>query len=67
MSDDTYRPLGLVEGTGAVRPEYERAGRAAYEAFVVAAGAHDEAPWPSLVWAQQYAWCEAARSARACA
>jgi len=59
-----FRDLGMAEGTGAAPPEYEHAGQAAYLAFVIARGSHDEPPWSSLVWADQYAWCEAARAAR---
>ena len=69
MSDPPafYRTLGLTDGTGAVRAEYDQGGRAAYEAFFVAKGVHDEAPWESLVWDDRYAWCQAARAARAVA
>lgn len=61
----SYRELGLEQGSGALAPEYERAGAAAYAAHVVALGLHDEPPFDALVWAQRYAWCEAARAARA--
>jgi hypothetical protein len=57
-----YRSLGLSAGTGALRAEYEQAGKAAYLAFYTAKGVHDETPWEKLVWAERYAWCEAARA-----
>jgi hypothetical protein len=41
-----------------------KAGEACYSAFIQAKGLYDEAPWNDLVWAEQYAWCEAARTAR---
>ena len=62
-----YRSLGLLDGTGALRAEYEHAGKAAYLDFFAAKGVHDEAPWEALVWAERYAWCESARAARAIA
>jgi hypothetical protein len=47
-----------------VKPEYMQAGEACYNAFIRAKGLHDEPAWDNLVWSEQYAWCEAARSAR---
>lgn len=52
------------EDTGALDPKYNDAGKAAYQAYIVARGMYDEATWENLVWAEQYAWCEAARAAR---
>ena len=47
-----------------VKPEYMQACEACYNAFIRAKGFHDEPVWDNLVWPEQYAWCEAARSAR---
>lgn len=49
--------------SGSVPPNYEAAGKAAYEAYVVAMGWHDETPWSLLPFFEQHAWCEAARCA----
>jgi hypothetical protein len=64
-ADRWLESLMTVPGVRRIRPEYERAGRAAYEGFFTAKGVHDETPWEKLVWGEKYAWCEAARAARA--
>ena len=60
-----YRTLGRPDGTGAVSPIDESAGRAAYEAHVRDLGEHEPQRWETLVWPLQHAWMEAARAARA--
>ena len=57
LSDSPDSPRSIKE-------EYMAAGEACYNAFIRAKGLYDEPKWNNLVWAEQYAWCEAARAAR---
>ena len=59
-----YGKLSNLEGTGKVEINYMQAGELCYNAFIRAKGLHNEPNWNNLVWQEQYAWCEAARSAR---
>lgn len=59
-----YSQLSNLEGSREIKPEYMEAGEACYKAYMRAKGLHDEPEWNNLVWPEQYAWCEAARSAR---
>jgi hypothetical protein len=57
-----YSELSNLSGNGKISETYMQAGKTCYDAYVKARGLHDEAPWQSLVWKDQYAWCEAARA-----
>ena len=59
-----YSQLSNLSGSGKLESEYMQAGEACYNAFIKAKGLYDEPAWDNLVWPEQYAWCEAARSAR---
>jgi hypothetical protein len=45
--------------------EYMHAGHVAYQAYVTSHGAQDAPVWHGLIWAEQKAWCEAARAVKA--
>ena len=47
-----------------VQTEYLRFGHVAYAAFQETTGEQHPAPWHWLTWAEQKAWCEAARAVR---
>jgi hypothetical protein len=64
-AEGIYSPLGLPTKERAIPDEYEKAGRTNYEAFHKARGEHHFCPWEKLVWAEHYAWCEAARATKA--
>jgi hypothetical protein len=47
-----------------VMTDYMHFGHVAYVAYHTATGEVHPAPWHGLTWAEQKAWCEAARAVR---